>query len=351
MCDINIDILDGFHTAPSAWQDIIGGHQLIHIVRDPTRVTEDTHTLIDHIYVSHPGNVKACKESTIALSDHSPVCFVRHLRANYDTKHGHTTIKYRSYKNFYEKPFLSYLAVVPWSVIEQFDDIDDALDTWEKLEVVNMHPPLRERRVKIPRQPGWLTKEITDAMDKRDSLKQSRDFPNYKLWRNKVVRMLKEAKADYYIHLIGENRRDTRALWTALREISPRSTTTSVMPNTLKSGDFETSNPCDIADAFNQFFSTIADTHVPRDNHMPESEFLTLSEHVRTKLVEGSTFVIPNVDVEYVLQRLSTQPNKATGVDGISTKLLKCSAIHIATPLTYIVNIGLRTGVMPTHWK
>ena len=38
--------------------------------------------------------------------------------------------------------------------------------------------------------------------DKRDSLKQSRDFPNYKLWRNKVVRMLKEAKADYYINLI-----------------------------------------------------------------------------------------------------------------------------------------------------
>ena len=323
-------------------------------MRDSTRVTEDTQTLIDHIYVSHPGNVKACKVNTIiALSDHSPVCFVRHLRANYDRKHGHTTIKYRSYKDIDEKPFLSDLAVVPWSVIEQFDDVDDALGAWEKLfmEVVNMHAPLRERRVKRPRQHGWLTEEITDARDKRDSLKQSRDFPNYKLWRNKVVRMLKEAKADYYINLIAENRRASRALWAALGEISPRSTTTSAMPNTLKSGDFETSNPCDIADAFNQFFSTIADTHVPRDNHMPESEFLTLSEHVRTKLVECSTFVIPNVDLEYVLKILSTQPNKATGMDGISAKLLKLSAIHIATLLTYIINLGLRTGVMPTHWK
>ena len=292
-------------------------------MRDSTRVTEDTQTLIDHIYVSHPRNVKACKVNTIiALSDHSPVCFVRHLRANYDRKHGHTTIKYRSYKDIDEKPFLSDLAVVPWSVIEQFDDVDDALDAWEKLfmEVVNMHASLRERRVKRPRQHGWLTEEITDARDKRDSLKQSRYFPNYKLWRNKVVRMLKEAKAGYYINLIAENRRASRALWAALREISPRSTTTSAMPNTLKSGDFETSNPCDIADAFNQFFSTIADTHVPRDNHMPESEFLTLSEHVRTKLVECSTFVIPNVDLEYVLKILSTQPNKATGMDGI----IKC---------------------------
>ena len=46
--------------------------------------------------------------------------------------------------------------------------------------------------------------------------------------------MLKEAKADYYINLIEENRRDTRALWTALREISPHSTTTSVLPTTIK---------------------------------------------------------------------------------------------------------------------
>ena len=135
------------------------------------------------------------------------------------------------------KPFLADLTVVPWSVIEQFDDVDDALDTWEKLfkEVVNTHAPLRERRVKRPRQLGWLTEEITEAMDKRDSLKQSRDFPNYKLWRNMVVRMLKEAKADYYINLIEENRHDTIALWAALREISTRSTTTSVMPNAIKS--------------------------------------------------------------------------------------------------------------------
>ena len=72
----------------------------------------------------------------------------------------------------------------------------------------------------------------------------------------------------------------------SIREISPCNTTTPVTPNNIKLGDFETFNPCDIADAFNQFFSRIADTRVPHDNHMPQvSEFQTLSEHVRTKLV------------------------------------------------------------------
>ena len=36
---------------------------------------------------------------------------------------------------------------------------------------------------------------------------------------------------------------------------------------------------------------------------------------------------------------------------GISVKLFKLSAIHIATPLTYIINLALETGAMPTHWK
>ena len=67
------------------------------LVQDPTRVTENTETLIDHIYVSHPGNVKANRVSTIALSDHYPVCFVRQLNDSDVRKHGHTTIKYRSY--------------------------------------------------------------------------------------------------------------------------------------------------------------------------------------------------------------------------------------------------------------
>ena len=143
-------------------------------------------------------------------------------------------------------------------------------------------------RVKRPRQPGWLTEDITEAMDKRDSLKQSRDFPNYKLWRNKVVRMLKEAKADYYMNLIEENRRDTRALWAALREISPRSNTTSVMPNTIKTGDFETSNPIDIAQTFNQVFSTIADTYVPCQ---PLGNMLGLAQSTKRETMQNAATI------------------------------------------------------------
>ena len=181
-----------------------------------------------------------------------------------------TTIKYRSYTHFDQDAFLSDLGSVPWSIIELFDDVDDALHACEVLfmDVVNVHVPLRERRVKRPRQPGWLTDDITAAMATRDSYKQREDYINYKLCRSKVVQMIQEAKTVYY-----------------------------------------------------------------------------------RKLARNTKFVIPDVTHEYVMHKLSTQANRATGADGISAKFIKISASHIAAQLRWIINLRLRTGVMPATWK
>ena len=158
-------------------------------------------------------------------------------------------------------------------------------------------------------------------MATRDSYKQREDYLYYKLCRNKVVQMIKEANTVYYSNIVEDNCHDTRAVWACLREISPRNDSTSTMPKTVKSGDIDVTDPIDIAQTFNQLFSTIADTCVPCDNHEQQHNFQTLDEHVRSKLARNTKFVIPDVTHEYVLHKLSTQPNRATGADGISAKL------------------------------
>lgn len=42
---------------------------------------------------------------------------------------------------------------------------------------------------------------------------------------------------------------------------------------------------------------------------------------------------------------------KATGLDGISVKMLKISCDFILAPLTHTINMSLKTGVVPTAWK
>ena len=87
----------------------------------------------------------------------------------------------------------------------------------EKLlvDVGNKHAPLRTMRVRGD-QPQWMTDEIRIAMKTRDYLihkaskdKLEKEWIDYKLQRNKVTKLLDEAKRTYYNNLLTENANDT----------------------------------------------------------------------------------------------------------------------------------------------
>ena len=42
---------------------------------------------------------------------------------------------------------------------------------------------------------------------------------------------------------------------------------------------------------------------------------------------------------------------KATGLDGLRARLLRDAAPVIARPITYLVNLTISTGVIPSEWK
>ena len=82
-----------------------------------TKSTFPTSTILFHVF-------------DVTLSDHYPVFVIRRCNACLrKRKNAHTTINYRSLKNFDQKKFKEDLAQAPWSIIESFDNPSDALDT------------------------------------------------------------------------------------------------------------------------------------------------------------------------------------------------------------------------------
>jgi hypothetical protein len=103
-----------------------------------------------------------------------------------------------------------------------------------------------------------------------------------------------------------------------------------------------------MANAFNDFFTSVADKYLPDSIPNRENDFVNLQEYVQSKLPAGEQCHIPQVDcctVERELKKLS--PNKAVGLDGISSKLLSISANIIAPSITKILNCSLTTGQFP----
>ncbi len=96
--------------------------------------------------------------------------------------------------------FLADLETVPWSIIDTFDNINDALETWYVLflDVVNVHAPLTEIRVKRAKQPDWFNDEIVKVMDQRDHFKSIKDENMYKHWCNKYVQLSRHSKTESY---------------------------------------------------------------------------------------------------------------------------------------------------------
>ena len=116
----------------------LGFTQLIH---EPTRVTNATSTLIDHIHTSNEENISEAHVAQLGVSDHYAIFCNRKINCILK-RNSHKSIKYRSCKNFDEIVFLNDLLAVLWSEIEMFYDIDESLDAWYSLfikTVDNMH--------------------------------------------------------------------------------------------------------------------------------------------------------------------------------------------------------------------
>ena len=69
-----------------------------------------------------------------------------------------------------------------------------------------------------------------------------------------------------------------------------------------------------------------------------------------TPLPSGiNTIVFSEDEVYSALNQLD--PNKATGIDTISPKILKHCALSLTRPLCHLFNLSLSTGAIPQEWK
>ena len=335
------------------WLDYMNSHGMSQHVKEATRVVPNvSSTLIDHIYSNFSENIQFVDAPKIGLSDHYPIFFTRKVNSHIP-KATHHTIKYRSFKNFDEAKFNEDLKSIPWDVIKVFDTADDALDTWYSLysEAVDKHVPLKQHRVKKVNQPNWLTPDIVDAIKTRDHFKAIGNNTEFKIWRNKVVKLIKQSKKINYERLIEEGKNQPTTIWKMFNELGAgkRRSNSSNNINSLKIGNLETEDPLEISNAFNDFFINIAD-NIKEPTESSNHELLR--DFCNEKIPEGVVFDLPLLNTDNVMKYLNNLDiKKSTGTDDIGPRLLKMSSPIIAESLTYICNLSIKTGSFPTKWK
>lgn len=348
--DVNFNLLCQTSSVKS-WIKKTENLNLTQLVQTPTRVTDTSETLIDHVYSNTPENIVSVTVPQYSISDHYPVCVTRKVSKSFSRGPVHKFICYRDTKSFNESDFIHELENQPWSIMNIFEDASDALDYFTNLftSVLDKHAPKKKRRVKRQKQPNWMNPEISSAMKTRDYQK-NKDTTQYKVLRNQVKSKIHNSKTDYYAKTINNNHSNPKQLWQNLHDITNKSTKQHASYINDQNGKLIL-DPEEMANNFNNFFTSIHE-QLTQNNGRPAPDLSKLETFVNNKLPSDTSFKIPHVTSSFILNQLQNlKVSKATGIDELSARYLKLSAAVISAPLAKVLNLSIDTGSYPDDLK
>ena len=244
--------------------DLLSSYGFRPLILQPTRVTSQSATLIDNIYINDIEARSTGGNITFSISDHFPqFCTLSIFEKTQKRK----TVKYgRSFKNFNHDEFKNELKVIDWEALFNEKNCDDSFtaffDAIEKL-LDEMAPVRRlsKKEINLLTRP-WITsgilKSIKDRdythrsfLKEKDEEKREEIYQTYKTKRNLIKILIRQSKRDYYVQFFEENRSDTKKIWEGIRNIVNISKKNRVIPIQLNYKNEIKTSEKEMAQSFN----------------------------------------------------------------------------------------------------
>ena len=164
--DFNINFVDQGNTRTLYLSNITKSFNLSQIISHPTRIANNSSTLIDLVFVSQHELVTNVIQSPIAFSDHNLITFSFSIPL---TKRQSKFITNRCFSKINIVLFSTDASAADWDSIFGCNSIDDMVEMFNKIVVslFDKHAPLKTRKVKHLPAP-WLTDNIKSEFKKRD---------------------------------------------------------------------------------------------------------------------------------------------------------------------------------------
>ena len=154
--------------------------------------------------------------------------------------------------------------------------------------------------------------------------------------------MLLISKKSYYIHYFNINENNIKETWKGIKQLITLKQTKNSIPISLEVGGFKLSNSQAIANAFNNYFSTVGSSLA---NSIPIVQ-TNIETSLNAPLCHSSVLYPASItEIEDEISDLNS--SKSTGPFSIPTKLLKTLRFLLSGPLTYLFNCSILTGVVP----
>ena len=354
MGDFNINLLRS-ETCNYAQNFLLSlqSFNLIPTIDKPTRVYNNSATLIDNIFISKIEDEITSGNIVSDLTDHySQFCVVhsnRNIKNLIKTKQ-----LIREYSNFSEEKFIDELSQINFdSAIVDTTDIDKSFSfLFNKLnKTINKHAPLKpisKRKVKQLSKP-WITKGIRCSIKIKNSLFYSGDKDKYKLYRNKLLLLTRLSKKAYYHDYFTTNFANQKKTWEGINKLINHKKKNGTMITALKCPISKkvSQRSSDISNIFNNYFSSIGHNIAKKapKSTVPFTEFL--SGHQLQ-----NSFAFHSVTPDEIETEIMSVPlNKSHGLYSCPIRILRCARHILSKPLSDLINKSVEIGIYPSKLK
>ncbi len=134
-------------------------------------------------------------------------------------------------------------------------------------------------------------------MSQRDHLKEFGYEKSYCIARNKTNELIEKAKTEFYTTLINENHNNSKKLWGYMNELAPKDSKQT--PSSLVVDGHKITDPLEIANSFNNFFTSIVQTYIPSVENAI-LDLTNLRNFVKSKIEPSNMFSIPIMSEDQV---------------------------------------------------
>ena len=317
------------------------------LVKEPTRITDTSATILDQLLTNSACYVKKVEVSPpVSTNDHCTVGCHLDFKINKETCYERLIWQYNK-ADFNE--FREALSSTDFDQCFINDDVNEACDKWTEifLSVAKEYVPNKKVIIR-PNDSPWYTSEL--RCFKRKLVKaykkyksnglRSDQFETYKKLRNNYQQMLDEAERAYRESLTSSlsNQRNTKIWWNTVKNLLGKGGDTSYPP--LNVNDNTITDNKDKAEAFNNFFLSHSNIDERNANLPPDPGILP----------EGlQSIEVSEDEVRDLIKCINI--SKSTGPDKVSPRLLKEAGGTIVPSLTKLFNMSLRLSKVPRSWK
>ena len=228
--DFNMNLLDFERNKKiQNFLNIMFGHSMMPVINIPTRVTKNTATAIDHIFINSVTTTKF-KTGIIKsdISDHFPIFFVADYNIHIkETKE--RLIFRRDLSDISVEKFKCKLRTVSWDTMTNSSDTNKAYDNFIEIFSSLYDERFPKKKIKLKPQKynnPWITKGIKKSSKRKQKLSEkflkNRNEKNeklYKSYKSLFESVKRKSKRIYYSSKILEFKNNAKKTWGVMKEL------------------------------------------------------------------------------------------------------------------------------------